>query len=76
MGNTDDWAKPGAHPVTGRIFRIPLPVPTTGTRAVNVFAIDTDDSIVLIDGGWAHHAARAQLEDSLTSIGRNVRDVE
>ena len=44
-----------ARRVAGRhgMHRIPLPLPMDGLRAVNVYAIETEDGLTLIDGGWA-----------------------
>ena len=36
------WADEGAWPVAPGVHRIPLPLPTDGLRAVNVYAIETD----------------------------------
>jgi glyoxylase-like metal-dependent hydrolase (beta-lactamase superfamily II) len=46
-----------------------------GLRAVNVYALETDRGLVLIDGGWAIEESRRQLESSLASIGYEVRDI-
>ena len=47
----------GAWPVAAGIHRIPLPLPMDGLKAVNVYAIETDDGLTLIDGGWAIEVA-------------------
>jgi glyoxylase-like metal-dependent hydrolase (beta-lactamase superfamily II) len=69
------WTEPGAFPVADGIHRIPLPLPMDGLRAVNVYAIETEEGLTLIDGGWAVEASRQQLDESLASIGRSVRDI-
>jgi glyoxylase-like metal-dependent hydrolase (beta-lactamase superfamily II) len=69
------WTEPGAHPVAAGIHRIPLPLPMDGLRAVNVYALETDEGLTLVDGGWAVDASRRQLETSLSSIGYKVRDI-
>jgi len=46
-----------------------------GLRAVNVYALETEQGLVLIDGGWAVESSRRQLETSLASIGYQVRDI-
>jgi glyoxylase-like metal-dependent hydrolase (beta-lactamase superfamily II) len=46
-----------------------------GLRAVNVYAIETDEGLTLVDGGWALDASRKQLDESLASIGRTVSDI-
>ncbi len=70
-----DWTEPGAYPVADGIHRIPLPLPMDGLRAVNVYSIETEEGLTLIDGGWALQESRSQLDRSLASIGHRVRDV-
>ena len=45
-------------------------MPMDGLRAVNVYVLETEQGLVLIDGGWAIEESRRQLESSLASIGR------
>ncbi|MGN6129446.1 MAG: MBL fold metallo-hydrolase [Nocardioidaceae bacterium] len=75
MTDEPHWTEPGAYPVSDGIHRIPLPLPMDGLRAVNVYALETEEGLTLVDGGWAIEASRRQLEDSLASIGRKVRDI-
>ncbi|MDN5896903.1 MAG: MBL fold metallo-hydrolase, partial [Nocardioides sp.] len=70
-----EWTEPGAFEVAPGVHRIPLPLPMDGLRAVNVYAIATDDGLTLIDGGWAIDEARNLLEQSLKSIDREVSDI-
>jgi len=69
------WAEPGAYPVAPGVHRIPLPLPMDGLRAVNVYVLESERGLVLVDGGWAIAAARRQLAASLASIGYGVRDI-
>jgi glyoxylase-like metal-dependent hydrolase (beta-lactamase superfamily II) len=46
-----------------------------GLRAVNVYALETEGGLVLVDGGWAIDDSRKQLESSLSSIGYQVGDI-
>lgn len=69
------WTEPGAWLVAPGVHRIPLPLPTDGLRAVNVYAIEADDGLTLIDGGWAIEVARDLLESSLAAIGHKVADI-
>ena len=75
MSQQPHWTEPGAYPVADGVHRIPLPLPMDGLRAVNVYAIETDDGLVLIDGGWAIDEARQLLESSLRSIDHKVSDI-
>lgn len=75
MSDAPTWTEPGAFPVAAGIHRIPLPLPMDGLRAVNVYAIETEEGLTLIDGGWAVEASRLRLEESLASIGHKVSDI-
>jgi glyoxylase-like metal-dependent hydrolase (beta-lactamase superfamily II) len=57
------------------VHRIPLPLPMDGLRAVNVYALETEEGLTLVDGGWAVEAARARLDDALASMGAKVTDI-
>jgi len=69
------WTEPGAWPVAPGVLRIPLPLPMDGLRAVNVYVLEDDDGLTLIDGGWAIEESRLLLEKSLASIDRDLADV-
>lgn len=69
------WQQPGIFPVASGVHRIPLPLPNDGLRAVNVYAIEDDGGLVLIDSGWALEEARDQLESALGSLGYGFEDV-
>ncbi|HSE09381.1 MAG TPA: MBL fold metallo-hydrolase [Nocardioidaceae bacterium] len=75
MTDAPHWTEPGAHEVAPGIHRIPLPLPMDGLRAVNVYALETEQGLVLIDGGWAIEESRRRLESSLASIGYAVGDI-
>lgn len=75
MTDAPHWTEPGAHPVAPGIHRLPLPLPLDGLRAVNVYVLETDDGLVLVDGGWAVEESRKQLEASLDTIGYQVGDI-
>jgi glyoxylase-like metal-dependent hydrolase (beta-lactamase superfamily II) len=75
MSQEPYWTDPGAYPVADGIHRIPLPLPMDGLRAVNVYAIETEEGLTLIDGGWAIDEARMQLESSLAAISHKVSDI-
>jgi glyoxylase-like metal-dependent hydrolase (beta-lactamase superfamily II) len=69
------WLEEGAHPVVPGIYRIPLPLPMDGLRAVNAYAIEAADGLVMIDSGWLLDVSREQLERSLASIGAGLGDI-
>ena len=69
------WTQEGAYPVAPGVYRIPLPLPFDGLRAVNVYAIETPDGLVMIDSGWMLDVTREQLERSLARIGAGLPDI-
>ena len=75
MTDAPHWTEPGAHEVAPGIHRLPLPLPMDGLRAVNVYVLETERGLVLIDGGWAIEESRRQLDASLASIGYGVADI-
>ena len=75
MHHPEDWTAPGAHLVADGVYRIPLPLPQDGLRAVNVYVIETGDGLVLVDGGWALAESRDRLASALRSIGHQLSDI-
>lgn len=69
------WTEPGAWPVAPGIHRIPLPLPLDGLRAINVYVIETEDGLTLVDGGWAIDVSREVLQRSLAQIGHAFGDI-
>lgn len=70
-----DWTEPGAYPVAPGVYRIPLPLPSDALRAVNVYAVDDPDGVVLVDSGWAMDETEKALADGLRYLGYDLRDV-
>ncbi len=71
----EDWTAPGAYPVAPGVLRIPLPLPNDGLRAVNVYAIDDGERLVLVDSGWAIPGGREALEKALAAADRSLGDI-
>jgi glyoxylase-like metal-dependent hydrolase (beta-lactamase superfamily II) len=69
------WTEPGAWTVAPGVVRIPLPLPMDGLRAVNVYVMETDDGLVLVDGGWAIPESRALFESSMRGAGYALSDI-
>lgn len=69
------WEEPGAHEVADGVYRIPLPMPQDGLRAVSVYALVDAGQLVLIDGGWAVGNSVGVLEASLREIGFGLADI-
>jgi glyoxylase-like metal-dependent hydrolase (beta-lactamase superfamily II) len=72
-----DWTRPGVYEVDPGVYRIPLPLPTDGLRAVNVYALTNPegDGLVLVDSGWAIAEARQALDTALDVLGHSAADV-
>lgn len=69
------WTEEGAWRVDEGVYRIPLPLPNDGLRAINVYVLETEAGLTLIDGGWHLALARDVLDRSLDSIGHSLRDI-
>ncbi|TCK25245.1 glyoxylase-like metal-dependent hydrolase (beta-lactamase superfamily II) [Pseudonocardia endophytica] len=70
-----DWTASGVFRCAPDVYRIPLPLPQDGLRAVNVFAVADADGWTLIDSGWAIDEARELLEGALKALGSDFGDV-
>ncbi|MGW0893139.1 MBL fold metallo-hydrolase [Saccharopolyspora sp. NPDC002578] len=69
------WADSGVETIRPDVHRIPLPLPNDGLRAVNIYALEDGDDVVLIDGGWAIPESRQVLEAGLAALGHDLGDV-
>lgn len=69
------WAHSGARTVLPGVHRVPLPLPEDGLRAVNVYVLEQDEGLVLIDGGWAIPEARKALENALSGLGHDLGEI-
>jgi glyoxylase-like metal-dependent hydrolase (beta-lactamase superfamily II) len=69
------WARSPIEEVVDGVFRIPLPMPNDGLRAVNVYAIIGEDGLSLIDSGWAVPTSRQALSDGLGRLNASVNDI-
>ncbi|HVV09887.1 MBL fold metallo-hydrolase [Amycolatopsis sp.] len=69
------WTEPGIYDVAPGVYRIPLPLPNDGLRAVNVYAVTDETGLVMIDSGWALDEAREQLRAALKGIGADLGDI-
>jgi glyoxylase-like metal-dependent hydrolase (beta-lactamase superfamily II) len=70
-----DWTLPGVYAVSDGLYRIPLPLPDDGLRAVNVYAVRDGDGLVMVDSGWALAEARDLLEQAVKALGCGLEDV-
>jgi glyoxylase-like metal-dependent hydrolase (beta-lactamase superfamily II) len=74
-GPPGDWTDPGADEAAPGVWRIPLPLPRDGLRAVNVYAITDGSGLVLVDGGWALAESQEELARALDRIGYGLGDI-
>ena len=72
----EHWANEGAWKVADGIHRIPLPLPMDALKAINVYVVEGDDGLTLIDGGWSIPVARELLDKSLRSIDSGFGDIK
>ncbi|CAO5184933.1 MBL fold metallo-hydrolase [Frankia sp. AiPs1] len=70
-----EWAEPNVEQVEPGVYRIPLPLPNDGLRAVNVYALEQPDGLVLIDAGWSVPESEKRLETALGQLGAGLGDV-
>jgi glyoxylase-like metal-dependent hydrolase (beta-lactamase superfamily II) len=69
------WIEPDVEDLGGGVYRIPLPLPMDGLKAVNVYAITDPGGVDLIDAGIALVPARERLTAGLRQIGYELGDV-
>jgi glyoxylase-like metal-dependent hydrolase (beta-lactamase superfamily II) len=70
-----DWTTPGVYDVGAGVYRIPLPLPQDGLRAVNVYAVRDGDGLTLVDSGWAITEARDLLEQAVKLLDSSLAGV-
>ena len=70
-----DWTAPGVYRCAPGVYRIPLPLPNDGLRAVNVYALADGDGLTLVDAGWALAQSREALTSALAGLGAGLPDV-
>jgi glyoxylase-like metal-dependent hydrolase (beta-lactamase superfamily II) len=70
-----EWVEEGAYEVVPGVYRIPLPLPLDGLRAVNTYAIEASDGLVMIDSGWVLDETKDTMERSLAKIGAGLGDI-
>jgi len=70
-----DWTAAGVFRCAPDVYRIPLPLPNDGLRAVNVYAVADGAGWTLVDSGWALAEARELLAAALGELGAGLGDV-
>jgi glyoxylase-like metal-dependent hydrolase (beta-lactamase superfamily II) len=69
------WIEPDVEDLGAGVYRIPLPLPLDGLKAVNIYAITDAGGVDLIDAGFAIVAARERLAAGLRQLGYGFGDV-
>jgi glyoxylase-like metal-dependent hydrolase (beta-lactamase superfamily II) len=69
------WADADIEDLGGGVWRIPLPLPMAGLKAVNVYALADSDGVDLVDAGMAYTQARDRLLAALSTLGAGVGDI-
>jgi glyoxylase-like metal-dependent hydrolase (beta-lactamase superfamily II) len=70
-----DWTEGGPEEVGDGIFRIPLPLPGDGLKAVNAYLLRSETGDLLIDCGWDHSQSWEVLTDALGRLGSGLASV-
>jgi glyoxylase-like metal-dependent hydrolase (beta-lactamase superfamily II) len=73
--STRNWTEPGIYTVAPGVYRIPLPLPNDGLKAVNIYVVTDGSRLTLIDSGWALDEARTRLRTALNAIGAELGDI-
>jgi glyoxylase-like metal-dependent hydrolase (beta-lactamase superfamily II) len=74
-GDASDWTQPGVFRVADGVFRIPLPLPNDGLRAVNVYAIVDNGGLTMIDSGWALAESEELLGRAIAALDCGFTDI-
>ena len=69
------WTEPGVEDLGGGVYRIPLPLPGDALKAVNIYAIASDEGVYLVDAGMAIAQAREELTGALGKLGYGLGDI-
>ena len=71
----DEWTEPGLYEVAAGVYRVPLPLPNDGLRAVNVYVVVDGDALVLVDSGGDIPGARGLLADAVGRLDCGLADI-
>jgi glyoxylase-like metal-dependent hydrolase (beta-lactamase superfamily II) len=70
-----DWTSPGPFEVAPGVFRLPLPLPNDGLRAVNAYVIVHGATVEVIDPGWDLPESRERLAAGLETLDFSLGDI-
>jgi glyoxylase-like metal-dependent hydrolase (beta-lactamase superfamily II) len=74
-GVDGDWTRPGVYQVATDVFRVPLPMPGDGLRAVNCYIIRGESGPLVVDPGWNLAASRTVLESAFSALDTSLHEV-
>jgi glyoxylase-like metal-dependent hydrolase (beta-lactamase superfamily II) len=66
---------PPVEHVRDGLWSIPVPIPNNPMRYVLVYALESQDGLVLVDAGWDDDISWEVLTDGLASIGARLSDI-
>jgi glyoxylase-like metal-dependent hydrolase (beta-lactamase superfamily II) len=66
---------PPVEQVRGGLWSVPVPIPDNPLRYTLVYALESDDGLVLVDAGWDDDVSWQALTDGLATFGARVSDV-
>lgn len=69
------WSDPAVETVAPGIHRVPLPLPGDALKAINVYALEDEGDLTLIDAGWEGTSTWDALRTGLSEVGLEIRDV-
>lgn len=75
MTSVPNWAEPGCSEVAPGVHRLPLSMPQDGLVAVNVYIVEGEDGLAMIDAGWHVPGSMVALRAGLRSIGADLVDI-
>jgi glyoxylase-like metal-dependent hydrolase (beta-lactamase superfamily II) len=69
------WHEPGVVEEGDGVFRIPVPIADSSLHATNVYVLEGEQGLTLVDAGWALDEAHHALSDGLASVGHKLTDI-
>ncbi|MBB2894598.1 MBL fold metallo-hydrolase [Flexivirga oryzae] len=70
------WTDEVVEQAAPGVFRIPLPLPEDGLRAINVYVLRHGDRATLIDSGWSFGPGQQVLERGLAQLDLDLGQID
>ena len=71
-----DWDRSGVFEVSSGVYRVVLPLPQDGLRAVNVYVLEAHGRLTIIDSGWSIPEARELLLAAVSTLEATPSDID